>query len=491
MAWNTYTKSPLALQIGLGIVGLFLGITIGFFSGAEPKLIFMGIFGGVILFFFCRYFEYTVIGLLVLRSSLDFLSRYQVPALFAIGLDGLTLLYVVFMLIRGKRIKTTAYWWFFAVWVALQGLWIILIPFGTFSLDDSLLYSRGIREWIRLVSWVMASLLVLQLRERISPEKLINLLFLSLAFPVLVAFCQMTPLRAILPGLLIGSLDRIRGTFTHPNVFATFLIFFMGLLYWKWNSTQNSATKMRFLLLMGLLAIFLVSTKTLVGLVMLGALTVILFSTKGSPKSMVIGIGFFVLVIFLFGSTEFGRERLSTFSELPYINPHMDFSRAIIMRKMYGVNNSFYWRIEQWTYLILHWQSFPYLGSGLDTVPFLTHLTNGAHNDYLRALVEGGVVGFLLYFIFLMATLMRLIYFFLKSQIGSNQREVSRALLGIFVAILIAMLTENIWSHTGLFYYFFVVNGILDWDWEKDKEDKLEKGRKDAKFLESCFLQSS
>ena len=94
------------LNLWLGIAGVVVGIAVGFLSGAQHTLIGLAIAAVAILAYFFNNFEQAVLGMLVFRSSLDILSDFQIPAAFAIGLDGLTLLYVVLMLLTGQRIKT-------------------------------------------------------------------------------------------------------------------------------------------------------------------------------------------------------------------------------------------------------------------------------------------------------------------------------------------------------------------------------------------------
>ncbi len=396
----------------------------------------------------------------------------QLPAAFALGVDALTLLYVTVMLLTRQKVRTDGFWWFFAFWVLLQSLWVILLPLGGLGLDGSVL-SEIIREWIRLFSWVLVYLLVTQLKDRIPPQKIIYTLFWALVLPITVALLQMF-VPSVLPPMLApnqgdftaGAPDegtsRIRGTLGHPNTFVTFILMFMGLTYWRLSQSKQ---RWPWMLLLGLLSFFYVSTKSLFGLMMLGTFIVVMIAPRLSVPSLIGGILLFVVVIGLFGSTEFGQERLGSISQIPLGNPDIDIWRAILLSA--GDGNSFNWRIMQWTYLLGQWQLHPILGYGLGISAHVSTNELYPHNDYVRALVEGGIVGLVLFLLFIGVQIVRLIKLFRQAPPGSGQRELSLVLLALLLALPVGMITENIWSHTTFFFYWWTLFGIVGWNWNE------------------------
>lgn len=469
----TKQRSSYSSRLGLliGFVGVGVGLATGFLIGSTKPL-YLGLALGAIpfLFYFFSQFEQVVLGLLVLRTSLDPFSGQQIPAMFALGVDVLTLLYVTVMFFRGQAVRADRFWWFFAGWVLLQGLWVVLLPLGGLGLGGVYL-SESIREWIRLFSWVMVYLLVMQLKDRIPPEKVISVLFLALIAPLVVGLMQMF-IPSVLPPILsannydVGSLSsegfRIRGTMGHPNTLVTLLLLFIGLTWWKLKQSRQS---LPWLLLLGLLAFFYVSTKALFGLMMIGTFIVVLVAPRLSPVNLIGGILFVVLVLGLFASSEFGRERLSSLSSTPLLNPNIDISRAILLSQ--SDNNSFNWRISQWYTLLNAWREYPLLGYGLG---LSTHLvTNGLlpHNDYVRALAEEGIVGFVTFIVFFVAMGVRLVQLMLSAPPGTSQRDFCSILFAIFLAIPVGMITENIWSHTALFYYWMALMAVAGWNWDQ------------------------
>lgn len=482
--------STRALWIAAG--GVVLGILVGVLVGAQP--LFLGLGLGAILALVCFFaeFERTVLGLLILRSALDSFSAQQIPAVYAVGLDTLTLLYVVILLLTRKTVKTDQFWWFFAVWVGLQGTWLILMPLGGLGLDVSFI-GDSLREWVRLFSWLMIYLLVMQLRGNTPPQKIVSALFLALILPLTVATLQ-TVAPSILPSPLSGGslalatggkgaqalaseTSRISGTLGLANSFATYLLLFIGLTWWKINRVTGRK-RWPWFLLMAILAFFFVGTKSLFSLMMLAVFVLVLVSFRANFVTLLSGVFLFALVLALFSSTEFGQARLASLFNTPILNPDIDVSRAILIaRRDY---NSFNWRISQWTYLLQAWQNYPYLGYGLGTSIYVSTNKLLPHNDYVRALVEGGIAGFTTFILFLFAQIFQLVQRFLRLPKESAQRSLCVVLFALMLAVPVGMLTENIWSHTTFFFYWWTLFALAGWDW---KEKPLEREAAPPKFL--------
>ncbi|MGA7938061.1 MAG: O-antigen ligase family protein, partial [Kovacikia sp.] len=380
----------------LGVAGVLAGIIAGLLAGVQPLYLGLIIVAAGILIYFFTNFEYAVLGLLILRSSLDIFSAQQIPAVFAVGVDLLTLLYLAVQLFRKRTIHIDKFFWLFSGWIILQSLWVILLPVGGLGLDASYLLD-AIREWVRLFSLLMVYLLVMQLRDHITPNRVISLLFLGLAVPITCATLQAFLPQSILPVLLAPTAatdspfieaSRISGTLGHSNTFATFLLLFISLGCWKIKQERN---RLPWVLLLGILLFFYVSTKALFSLLMIGVFVLVLILPRVNPIKLLGGLLLIGVVVTLFASTEFGQTRLGSIANTPLLNPDIDISRAILLSA--GDQNSFNWRIAQWTYLLEQWKQFPIFGFGLGTSIFVSTNKLLPHNDYVRALVEGGLVG--------------------------------------------------------------------------------------------------
>lgn len=466
---NSSRSSHLTIWVALG--GVVAGIVAGFGAGVSPLLLVLLLIAVIVPILFFRNVEQAVLAALIFRSAIDTISSPPLPSAFAIAIDILTLIYVVVLILQRKPVQTDWLWWFLAGWVLLQGMWVILLPLGGLGMDASFL-SNSIREWVRLFSWLMMYLLVMQLKGRILPQRLITILFWSLLIPLTVAFLQifvpsilpanLGPLtHSALPGALSEG-SRIRGTIGHPNGFATYIFLFIALTNWKLNQS-----KQRFLwvILLGLLAFFYVSTKALFSLMMLGVFILVLIAPKLNLLNLIGAVFLFGAVILLFGSTEFGQERLGSISQTPLLNPNIDVWRAILLS--YGDGNSFNWRIAQWNELLQAWQQYPILGYGLGLTKDITSNSLEAHNDYVRSLVEGGVVGFVAFLSFFAFQIARIFQLIRKAVPNSPQHSFNCTLLAVIIAIPVGMITENIWTHTMLFFYWFTLLAVAGWDWNE------------------------
>ena len=319
----------------------------------------------------------------------------------------------------------------------------------------------------------MIYLLVMQLKNRVQPESVINMLFFSLCIPLTVAVIQIIIPPSFLPPLLVFQTEgvveagsRINGTLGHPSTYASFLLLFIGLTFWK---ISQSSRRLPWLLLLTTLVFFLVSTKALTVLAMLLVLILVLISPRLNLMKLMGGIVLFALVIGLFASTEFGQERLTSIYETPLLNPDIDISRAITLSSSDG--NSFNWRIAQWSLLLEAWQHHPILGYGLNTARHLTRFDLYAHNDYIRALVEGGIVGLVSFLSIIVGQIFYLINLIYSSPRNSSKRRLCLILIGIFLGLMLGMLTDNILTHTTLFFYWFLLVAVVGWDWKEGQTD--------------------
>jgi len=469
------------LTLGFGTGSLAIGAIVGILAGLKVELIVLALVSliGLMCFFFC--FEQMVIGLLILRTSMDMFSDQQLPAVFGVGVIGLTFLYLIVQLLTRKPIQTDWLWWFLATWFGVQLIWVILLPLGGSGLEPAYL-STAIREWIRILSWLMVYLLVMQLKGLIHPAKLTRLLFFGLVIPIIVALLQILLPPSALPSFMVfegqaGAIEagtRINASFGHPNTFTSFLFLFIGLTYWR---QEFSKPRYPWLILLGFLAFIFVSTKALFGLMMLGTFMMCITLPKLSFTNLIGAVFIVIFVIVLFGSTEFGQERLGSIAETPLLNPDLDLWKAILLSK--GDGNSFNWRLSQWHYLLTQWQDYPWLGFGLGTGKYVS--TNGLepHNDYVRALVEGGIIGLTTFLAFIVGQMIRLMQLIFSAPRGSPQYHLCLTLLMLLIGLCVGMLTENIWTHTALFLYWFALLGIAGWDWNEPETPNLDHSLRD------------
>lgn len=461
------TVRPLLTRFSrlLSLVGIPLGLVGGFLAVVNPLYFAVAFVAIAVTVCFFTNFEITVITMLVFRSTLDIFSG--LPAAFALGLDVLILAHITILFLTKQKIHIDKFWLIFAGWILAQGLWPVLTAVGGLGLGREYL-GESIREWIRIFSWVLVYLAINQFKGRIHPERVITGLFLALILPLFVATLQLVFPAHALPTFLQAASDsvfesgsRINSTLGHPNTFVSFLILFIGLTYWKIRQGKNSLAWGALLLIE---VFFLVSTKALVGFPMLFVLFFIMIIPQFSLRNLLGAVFVFVLLIALFASTEFGRERFATVLDTPLLNPNLTVNRAILLS--WFDTNSFNWRLAQWTFLIEEWKQAPLLGYGLGLASHLGPIKAYAHNDYVRVLVEGGIIGTLLFLIFHTLQFIHLgrLYF---SSLDASKKQFCLCLIAIFCSFLVGMITENIWTHTAFFFYWWTLFSMANWDWSE------------------------
>lgn len=456
---NTWTRTP-SVTVWVGVVGVLLGMATGWLAGAQPLYLVLLLIAGVVFVCFFAEFELVAMGLLILRSSLDIFSAQQLPAAYAVGVSGLTLVYVICLLLTRQTVNTDWFWWFLTGWLLWQALWPILCVVGGLGLGTEVL-GDNVREWTRLFSWLMVYLLVMQLKGRVKPQTIISILFIALITPICVGLLQLVLPDSALPSFLATYHgDRLNGTLGHPNAFATFILFFIGLTYWRLRWSSN---RLPWLFLLGLLALMLIGTRTMVVLGMLGIFVLVTIAPKFNWLNLIGGVLLLVLVLGLFIITPFGQERLQSLAQTPLFNSNIDISRAILLSG--SDYNSFNWRIAQWHYLLTAWQQFPIFGYGLATSKHLSIYNLEAHNDYIRSLAEGGLVGLATFLAFLAAQGIRIVQLLRQKTENKEQNDLYLILLALFVAMLVGMLTENIWTHTTLWFYWWTLLAVAGWEW--------------------------
>ena len=460
------------LLLGLLLIPAVIVLGLGFsvILAEEP------LYGGALvvaaagLYLFFRNFELTVVGLLCLRSFLDFYSSYQMPAAFAIGVDLLVLLYVGRQLILRQPVHTDPFWWFLMGWVVLQGFWVALLPTSALGGTAFMAY-EAMREWVRFFSLAMVYLLVMQLRDRIPPDKLISLLFISLIIPLLFALLQALPIQ--LPDFLqsnVGWKDtwkateaRVTSTLGHYNSFASFSLLFMALSLWR---VQMARKPLGWLLLVAGTLTCLVLSKSLTGLVMLLVFSTLYFLPKLKGKGIWGALALGVALVFIL-SSEAAQERLVELDSTPLLNSDLSFARAAALQSLDndGFRNSFNWRLLQWQGLIKNWQLHPWLGYGLASAKKLSQFGTTSHNDYVRFLVEEGIVGLGLFITFLLGQVARTVQIMRRSLPGSPQRALSQTLFAFSIAMMVGMAAGNVMVHTATFFYWWVLLAVLGWQW--------------------------
>lgn len=143
---------------------------------------------------------------------------------------------------------------------------------------------------------------------------------------------------------------------------------------------------------MALFAAALIATLSIDGLITLVAMLVALGVLRsGSFRSKLAPCAIAVLVALTFFATPLGAQRIT-----------YESSTNLASAERGEAHSSLSWRFNKWKMLLPEWERAPFFGQGLGTtitaepIPGNEYIGEPPHNEYLRYLVETGVVGFII-----------------------------------------------------------------------------------------------
>lgn len=362
----------------LGVaLGLLINKTASIFAANPIFLLALPIFG-LLLVVFALHPKWSLAVMLVSRPLLDNLLENTKMSFgdasigFGAGINLLVLLLTSLLLIRENnfptRQKITVYW-----------LMFLAILFAATLYSPYL--SRAVRlyanYWTYFAMYLVPFFLIKNRNDFVFWSKV-----LVSAFVLPVAFAGIDLLQG---GEIYADAGlRIRGTFTHPNILAFFLVLGIAVTFY--------ATRME---------IMKKGSKAQLGLtLLLLSMTVLLFATK--TRNAWTACFFF---FFLYGLL---KERktllfltLGCFLAMLVPQIHTRVFEIFSPEKLtaYDGVNSFAWRMEIWKSSLPLIAAQPLQGYGLTSfMPmsldfFSSHAKMGAHNLYLEMLFEAGIVG--------------------------------------------------------------------------------------------------
>ncbi|WIG16362.1 O-antigen ligase family protein [Kocuria rosea] len=181
-------------------------------------------------------------------------------------------------------------------------------------------------------------------------------------------------------GMIVEGVPRIAGAMAHPNSAA--LLYALGLTL-ATAFFLNGYHRVVNMLLILAYASGILLTGSLGGIA--AALVMIMVlglrSRRLSVAARLGAVSGIAIMIVIFFNTPVGRERLSQLS-------------GFDLAARSAESNSLEWRIGRWSELLFYWYESPFVGQGYGSSTTGSFL-NGyvPHSEYVRILVEGGLVG--------------------------------------------------------------------------------------------------
>jgi O-antigen ligase len=242
--------------------------------------------------------------------------------------------------------------------------------------------TETLREGVRELSVVALAAIVYNARGAMTVPIATRLVQFIGVVPALLALYQL----ATDTGLDVAHNIRANGTFAHPNTGAMF--FAVAVIASLWRYLDNGRRRSD-ALLMTLFSAALIATFSIDGLITLASMLIAFGALHpGSIRIKLVPCIVAGVVIVTFVATPLGSKRIAGES-----------STSVTAAERGETTSTLDTRLYRWKTLLPEWESSPIFGRGLGT----TTTTEGTdanplnyllpHNEYLRYLVETGVVG--------------------------------------------------------------------------------------------------
>lgn len=267
---------------------------------------------------------------------------------------------------------------------ALASLWLALWTAIAVATDGA--SAETLREGVREASVVAFALIVYNARGALNAPIAARLLQIVAAIPAAIALYQL----ATHTGMSITGELRSNGTFAFPTSAAMFFAIAATASLWR---CLDVARRPLDALLAALFATALIATFSIDGLVTLLAMLVALGLLRpGSVRAKAVPCLIAAAIALAFFATPLGSQRISSESR----------TDVTTVANVEG-GTSLAWRLHKWKTLMGLWEHSPLLGRGLGTTLTTTATAPGdrysgkpPHNEYIRYLVETGVLGLIL-----------------------------------------------------------------------------------------------
>ena len=269
-----------------------------------------------------------------------------------------------------------------------QGLWVTILTslwlcvWTAVAVSTHGASTETLREGVREVSVVALAVIVYNAYGVVTVPVATRLVQCMGFIPAMLALYQLVTNT----GADIYGEIRSNGTFAHPDSAAMFFAIATVASMWRYldNGRHRSDA-----LLVAVFAAALVSTLSIDGLATLVAMLVVLgVLREGSFRVKVAPYLIAVLVVLAFFATPLGAQRVVNES-----------STSLTTAERGEANTSLDWRLHKWKTLLPEWEASPLFGRGLgttitaDAIPGNQFAGKPPHNEYVRYLVETGIIG--------------------------------------------------------------------------------------------------
>jgi O-antigen ligase len=302
-----------------------------------------------------------------------------------------------------------------------------------------------VREGVRELSIAAVAVIAYNARRALDLPTVVRIVQVAGIVAALLAIFQL----ATHSGVSVGGDMRSNGTFAHPNDAAVFFAIAATASLWRFSDAGRRRLD---LALAATFALAALSTFSIDGfltlLVMIAAFGMLRPGSRRLKVRAAVLVGALALA---FLATPAGSQRLSSES-----------SAEAGAHSRHGSGSSLSWRFYKWETLIPEWERSPYLGKGLGTTVTAeataqsTTAGNLPHSEYVRYLVETGIVGF----VAVAAGVAMLIRRLNRGRRLATTRSAAILALALIAGLLVNALAANTLLYTPAAYAAALIVGV-------------------------------
>lgn len=324
---------------------------------------------------------------------------------------------------------------------------VLVLTWGFLSMIFSIDSAGTARELLRVFDLLLLFMLsFFATQSRSNLKQILIVFFISSIIPIAAGIYQFI--------FHIGfqdesvSIPRIYGTFSHPNIFSLYLFSLIVLSSLFFSSFAKTPKE-----------------KLAALSIMSGYMTMLLL-TYTRVAWVILFVFFFLLTLFRF------RKLLLPLIFVPLllflaIAPFQD---RLIDSFHFSPDSSIAWRLNIWkdglVTTIRNGRVF--FGSGMNTFPeVLENIrglsqgpSNDPHNDFVKFFVEGGIIGFFVFVVYLTLITQELLRRFNVSR-DPESKTTFLILFAFFISLAIASLSDNIFKDTPVQWIFWITLGSV------------------------------
>jgi O-antigen ligase len=432
---------------------LFIGALIFIISNDMAPITAIGLLIIVVLiplFFMFPY--YSLLLLIIVRNATDtytegtFINFFDVINLNFSSILGILIIFWALYIFLKEKIDLKK--------IPLTIPWLLFMMFALFSFSYSVSKMDSLKMFLKLIDFYLIYTISYYYFTKYKTKKhyFIKAVFIAYLLPCILGIYQI-----VAKAGFIGpeQFNRIKGTYSHPNIFAfnlllLFIIFIIN--YLQINNTEKKKKLLLFLVVIGILILYTLTRSAWIGLIILSVSLVLIYKRKYIVKSLLLIVSLLFIFIIL---TNYTPLKYFDWTDITFIKRGLTSNTFV---------SSWEWRLNTWSEMSTYVYQSPVIGFGLDTYRFLREKQiysiyedpYYAHNDYLKFLIELGVIGLLLYLNLLFQVLRKIYIKYIKSK----NKKYLVSFIGIFVIFLIASV-DNVLMSTSLQWVLWIFIAYL------------------------------